>query len=131
MSRNSKAKRDAKKKRLKKRKAKLVNQNKTVQQDEGPVFSSMENPFANLSDDDRAKVINEIASKSIEKLPSKVDELSNIFKSYSPICILSIVSSYSLTQGIGDDGIVNRESSIRGTAIPCRTSSSTFLKARD
>jgi len=110
MSRNSKAKRDAKKKKaLKQRNTAKPQKSLTIGSD-GPTLSRMENPFANLSDEQRSRVITEISQKSIQSLPEKTEELFKTFEKYCPLTILSIIASYSLTQGIGEEGVVNRES---------------------
>ena len=110
MSRHSKAKRDAKKK----KRLKLRNNNQKLEpkktDSQGPVLTQMENPFDHLTDEQRKEVIDQISKKSIDSLPKTIDALFEILKQYSPTVLISILASNSLIQGIGDEGVVSLES---------------------
>ena len=114
MSKKSKARRDAKKKKLKNKNHKVdKNFSPTkVKSDGGPVLTSIENPLSSLTREQRESLIKKISSESKVKLKEGIDDLKEFLCEYCPLTTLSIVSTYSLSQGVSDDGVVNKESPI-------------------
>lgn len=114
MSKKSKARRDAKKKKLK-NKNHNVDKNFSptqVKSDGGPVLTSIENPLSSLTREQQESLIEKISSESKVKLKEGIDDLKEFLCEYCPLTTLSIVSTYSLSQGVSDDGVVNKESPI-------------------
>ncbi len=65
----------------------------------------LENPFANISEEDKRKVIDEIQKVNEKDYFESLVRLQEILKEYNPIVILSFIANYGLTMGIGENSI--------------------------
>lgn len=65
----------------------------------------LENPFANISEDDRRKIIDEIQKVNEKDYSESLVRLQEILREYNPIVILSFIANYGLTIGVGEDSI--------------------------
>lgn len=111
MKKNSKIKRTQKK--LKK--ARKLSALKKRQADQNnlslnPVFQTLPNPFSELNDEQRMQAIRELAHNSERKYQDALAKIKEILVSYDPISMLSILASYGLTVGVGDNGIQGKDS---------------------
>lgn len=111
MSRNSKSKRDAKKKKKQGVKGASVKPITTLSPTP-PVTQRLDNPFEGLSDDDRKLALSEISANAKAKVEKSLASIIEIFKRHDPISILSFFASYGLAIGIGDSGVKSKESPI-------------------
>ena len=71
----------------------------------GPVYTELPNPFQNISRQERMKLIDEIGTRSNTKLEESLEELDRIIRGYNPIHLLSVISNYGLSVGVGPDGV--------------------------
>ena len=95
----------AKRAKISKRK-KIHISNKSV----GPVFQMLPNPFADVSDEKRAQIITEISEESEKSYQKSLAKVREILTKYDPILLLSILASYGLSVGVGDNGIQKSDS---------------------
>lgn len=112
MSRNSKSRRDAKKKKLKIKANRLKSKardNKTPISS-GPVMTMMENPLSGISDEQRKELISELGKNGKEKVVELFNSLIESLRRYDPITLIAILSNYGLTVGAGDEGVQSNES---------------------
>lgn len=65
----------------------------------------LENPFANILEEDRKKVIDEIQKVNEKDYNESLVRLQEILREYNPIVILSFIANYGLTIGVGEDSI--------------------------
>lgn len=75
----------------------------------GPVLTEFKSPLANISKEEREKIIDGIGSESKKEFEISLKKLNQILRKYNPITILSIVSGYSLTVGVSDQGVKSNE----------------------
>lgn len=75
-----------------------------------PAFHILQNPFANLNDEQRIQVIRELAQNSEKKYQEALIKTKEILIRYDPISMLAILASYGLTAGVGDNGIQEKDS---------------------
>ncbi|RUM63182.1 MAG: hypothetical protein DSZ03_05530 [Sulfurimonas sp.] len=103
MSTNNRQRRKEKQARIKKKKQ----QNNMVERktSSGINLQVLENPFANISEDDRRKVIDEIQKVNEKDYNESLVRLQEILREYNPIVILSFIANYGLTIGVGEDNI--------------------------
>ena len=111
MGKNNKARRATKKNaRISKKKAakkkKLARGNLPV----GPEFMILPNPFAHLSNEERIQVERAIVQNSEIKYQNALEKIKEILHRYDPIAMLAILSSDGLMVGVGDDGLVEKDS---------------------
>lgn len=113
MGRNSKTKRD-----LKKRK-KIKNQNKqeNFQFNQKAVqtkkkFYAMDNPLGDISINERKEIIDSLGKQAAEDFSSSLTEIENILSNQDPLQLLSMLSFYGLTTGISKSGIVKTDSGV-------------------
>lgn len=113
MSRNSKSRRDAKKKNAKKSLNRLKSNNNCAKKPTsfGPVMTMMENPLSGITDEQRRKLISELGKNGKDKVIEIFESLNYILRQYDPITLISILSGYGLTVGAGDSGVQSKESS--------------------
>lgn len=113
MSRNSKSRRDAKRKKAKKSRNRLKSNNKSAKKStsSGPVMTMMENPLSGITDEQRKELISELEKNGKDKLIEIFDSLNEILRQYDPITLISILSGYGLMVGAGDGGVQSKESS--------------------
>ncbi|MFP4486642.1 MAG: hypothetical protein ACLFOC_06740 [Campylobacterales bacterium] len=95
---NNRQRRKEKQVRLKKKKQQNRKVRKTTSSDSGLQF--LENPFANISETGRKVIFNEIQKVNEKNYKESLEKLQELFKEYSPLAILSFMSSYGLTVGI-------------------------------
>jgi len=109
---NNNRQRRAQKKRNKARKSKELKKKKIKNADKslGPAFQMIPNPFAGLDDDTRKKAIQEIAQNSEKTYQESLAKIKELLHKYDPVTILSVISSYGLTVGVGDSGIQAKDS---------------------
>ncbi len=98
------------KKRVRRKKApKKKQKNKNISSSRidisGPVYTQIENPFKDISPSDMNKILNEIGNSSQNKLKNALKNLDKIIREYDPILLISIISTYGLSIGVGDDGV--------------------------
>lgn len=72
----------------------------------------LENPFANISEEDKRKIIDAMHESSVKDYEESLEKLKNIFREYNPIVILSFMSNYGLTIGVGEDGFAEHNRQI-------------------
>lgn len=110
MGTNNRQKRKEKQARLTKKKQ----QNKKVKKttSSGINLQVLENPFANISKEDRKIVANEMQKVNEKDYNESLKKLQEILKEYSPLVILSFLSNYGLTAGVGKDKIESHEREI-------------------
>jgi len=108
-------KRRAQKKLYKTRKRKELQKKRAKEANKplGPVLQMLPNPFADLSDDVRKQAIQEIAQKSEKIYQESLAKVREILHRYDPISLLSILASYGLNVGVGDDGIQTKDSDLK------------------
>jgi hypothetical protein len=75
-----------------------------------PAFKMLSNPFAELNDEQRKKVVSELAHNSEKKYQESLTKIKDLLVSCDPISMLSILASYGLTVGVGDNGIQEKDS---------------------
>ena len=68
----------------------------------------MQNPFADLSPDERKRVLAEIGIESAKKFEESRSKLLEILEKHDAINLLSVMAAYGLTVTVGDGG-VNQE----------------------
>lgn len=102
MGRNNRQRRTEKQSRLKKKKQ----QNRKVETvSNGISLQVLENPFANISEEDKRKIIDEMQKTNVKEYNGSLEKLQTILKEYNPIVILSFMSNYGLTIGMGEDSV--------------------------
>jgi len=103
MGKNNRQRRKEKQARIKKKKQ----QNNIVERktSSGINLQVLENPFTNISEDDRRKVIDEIQKVNEKDYNESLGKLQEILRKYDPIVILSFMANYGLTIGVGEDSI--------------------------
>lgn len=113
MSRNSKSRRDAKKKKAKKSLNRLKSNSSSAKKpsSSGPVMTMMENPLSGITDEQRKELISELGKNGKDKVIEIFESLNDILRQYDPITLISILSGYGLTVGAGDGGVHSKESS--------------------
>ena len=113
MSRNSKSRRDSQKKRATKKRNHLRFKNKSAkkQSSSDPVMTRIENPFSNITDEQRKELFSKLAKNGEEKVNEIFDSLDDILRTYNPITLIAVLSGYWLTVGVGADGVQSKESS--------------------
>ena len=74
------------------------------------MFQRVLNPFADLDQSTRKKAIQEIAQNSEKIYQESLAIIKGILHKYDPVNILSVISSYGLTIGVGDNGIQTKDS---------------------
>jgi hypothetical protein len=113
MSRNSKLKRDAKKKK-KKALAKEITETSTSNlAPTPPVMQLLNNPFEGLTDEKRKQAVIEISTKSKAKVEESLASIIEIFKKHDPISIVSFFSAYGLAVGAGNSGVSSDDTPIK------------------
>lgn len=113
MSRNSKSRRDAKKKKAKKSRNRIKSSNSSAKKptSSGPVVTMMENPLSGITDEQRKELISELRKNGKDKVVEIFESLNDVLRQYDPITLISILSGYGLTVGAGDGGVQSKESS--------------------
>jgi len=103
MGTNNRQRRKEKQARIKKKKQ----QKNTVKRktSSGMKVHILENPFANISEDNRRKIIDEIQKVNEKDYSESLVRLQEILREYNPIVILSFIANYGLTIGVGEDSI--------------------------
>lgn len=96
--------------RIKAERNKQVNK-KSHQNTSSPTFQRIESPFANLSSEERKQLAEEIGSDNEKQYQESLTKLQDILKQYNVITLLSILSTYGLTVGLGNDGVKPSEHS--------------------
>ncbi|WP_116644808.1 hypothetical protein [Salinivibrio sp. HTSP] len=107
MGKNSKQRRDLKKKRRGRKNKSSFN---SVSKDSSPVFQMMENPFGDMTDEQRRKMVRTLEAKSKEQVTGALDCIDKIFRKHDPIGLISVVAAYGLCVGASDDGIESNRS---------------------
>ena len=109
MSRNSKKRRDTKKK--------IKSQNLKKNWSAGgnlaviaPTFTRVSNPFEGMSEDQRAQAFVHIRNGAQEKYQNALNDILRICTTHNPLAILSNLVFYGLTAGVGDDGVSKNDS---------------------
>lgn len=103
-----------KEKRKKKKKKKLLHtrisaSKKSKSNGLGPVFTEIQNPLSNITEEEREKILDSISLDSKKNFDESLQKLQRIIKQYDPISIISIISGYTLTIGVSDQGIKRKE----------------------
>jgi hypothetical protein len=77
-------------------------------------MQTIENPFANLSEEEKRIVITEIQETNEKDYNSSLEEIKKLLKKYDPFLLLSILSNYYLMAGAGNKGVseFNHENNI-------------------
>lgn len=104
MGQRNKAKRDLKK-RKKMLKAKQRNQINLDQVSTNKRLYQMDNPFQDLSPEQRKEVLDHMGVESEKKFHLSINELDTIFSKSDPLQLLAMISAYELTVGITDSGV--------------------------
>jgi hypothetical protein len=112
VSRNSKSRRDAKKKEVRKSSNRLKSKNNSTKKPVSfsPVMTMMENPLSGITDEQRKGFISELGKNGSGKVIEIFESLNDILRQYEPITLISILSGYGLTVGAGDGGVQSNES---------------------
>jgi hypothetical protein len=76
----------------------------------GPAFQMIPNPFADLDDDARKQAIQEIAQNSEKIYQESLTKIKDVLHKHDPVTLLSVIASYGLTVGVGDNGIQAKDS---------------------
>ena len=104
MSKNNRARRKQKvtrkaaQKKRRRARSKVRGQEQTL----APTFHVSPNPFEGLSDDQRRLAIEEIAKNSDEKYQEALSNLRAILRRHNPLLVLSHMSCYGLSVGVGE-----------------------------
>ncbi|MBZ2189034.1 hypothetical protein K8B33_07990 [Alcanivorax sp. JB21] len=111
MSRHSKSRRDAKKKKAKKSRNRLKSNNNIAKKpiSSGPVMTMMENPLSGITDEQRKELISELGKNGKDKVVEIFESLNDVLRQYDPITLISILSGYGLTVGAGEGGVQSKE----------------------
>ncbi len=109
MGKNNRQRR-AQKQAKKEMRQKLIRNKSRKEKTIAPELHMMENPFSNLSDDERSEVIQGIAENSEKLYKESLDKIKDILTSYDPITLISTLASYGLTVPVGKDGITKKDS---------------------
>jgi len=80
-----------------------MNENQRKFLDSGLSYDIWEHPFSKISKEDRKIVINKIQKNSLNDYSTALKGLIKIFQEYNVITILSYLSDYALTCGLGDN----------------------------
>lgn len=100
------------KRRKEKKRKKQLNQkqstNKKRTKSPYPDFVLQNNPLANLSLEERKIVLDSMQKKSETLYKESLDKIISIFSENDPISLLSMLASYGLTVGVGEQGIDRR-----------------------
>ena len=114
MGKNNRQRRANKKRAKEKRKKLRVKKElEKASQSIGPDLHMMKNPFAGLSDEQRKKVVEGFDASSKETYRKSLKKIMEILHRYDPFIIVSLLSSYGLTVGVGDDGIKTKDSDLK------------------
>lgn len=113
MSRNSKSRRDAKKKRVTKSRNLLKSNNNSTKKrsSSGPVMTMMENPLSGITGEQRKELISKLGKNGQEKIVEIFEYFDELLRKYDPLTLMSILSGYGLTIRAGDGGVQSKESS--------------------
>ncbi|MGE4509331.1 MAG: hypothetical protein AB7D16_11980 [Eubacteriaceae bacterium] len=103
---NKQRRADKKRKKLKLQRNKATK--KQTNKSPYPLFSPFDT-FPDLSVDDRKKMIEEFQKNSEKLYSESLEKILSIFAEYDPLILLSMLSNYGLTVGIGDNGISQKE----------------------
>ena len=113
MSIKSKSKRDSKKRKAKHKifKKKSLHTKQAEPITHHPSMTMLNNPLSNLTKPQRKKIILDLSQNSRDRVDELFNSLNKTLKEYDPITLISILSCYGLTIGVGDKGVVAKESS--------------------
>jgi hypothetical protein len=112
MGKNNRARR-AQKKRNQAWRSKGLNRKRLQQETDkplGPVLRELQNPFAALNEDERKQVMQETEQSSEKIYQESLEKIKDALSRYDPIQLMSVLASYGLTVGVGDDGIRKKDS---------------------
>ncbi|EKO3929638.1 hypothetical protein GAW91_000221 [Vibrio fluvialis] len=112
MGKNSKQRREQKKKRIERKKNKQAVISTQKKSDAYPVLQAIDNPFAALTLDQRKDVVGKISKESKTKVVDTLASLELTIRKYDPTTLISIIAGYGLVVGAGEDGISSRDSVI-------------------
>lgn len=104
MGRNCKSRRDLKKTKIKKNQNHLKGKNTSNALSE-PVFTMMDNPFKDFTDEQKKELISTMSENSEKELISAFEFFDKTLKKHDPLTLMSILSSYGLTVSAGHDGV--------------------------
>ena len=112
MGKNSKTRRDAKRRKAKKNhnRPKSISNSLKKRGSSGPVMTMMENPFADITHEQRKELVSHFGKDSKEKVTEILASLDEILRNYDPIILISILSGYGLTVGASNNGVNSKES---------------------
>ncbi|MEH0021583.1 MAG: PepSY domain-containing protein [Desulfobacter sp.] len=116
INRAHKKRKKAKKAKIKRRR--LAEKKMTLKRkgkNEGPVLTMMPNYFEGISDEERAKVADEIGKHSEETFKKTLRKLTSLLSNHDPIGILANLSTYGLTTGVSDQKVGDTSSPDRLT----------------
>ncbi|PSW55895.1 hypothetical protein [Photobacterium leiognathi] len=108
MSKHSKLRRDAKRK-----KAKKTNTNITPKKSYAasmPVMAQFNNPFSGLSDEQRKEALTIMGDKSKEDVIESLEFLEEMLRKYDAITLIANIAFYGLTIGVSNSGVLSKES---------------------
>ncbi|ODA22222.1 hypothetical protein [Photobacterium damselae] len=111
MSKNSKLRRDDKRKKAKKKANK--NTNSIVQKSDTvsmPLMTQFNNPFYGLSDEERKEALSNIGKKSKEIVIESLEFFEDILRKYDAITLISNIAYYGLTVAVSNSGVSSKES---------------------
>lgn len=127
-SKNEKSKNEkSKRKRLAEKKLAL----KRKGQNEGPVLTMLPNYFDGISDDERAKVADEIGKHSEETFKKTLKKLTTLLSKHDPMGILANLSTYGLTTGVSDKKVGGSSSPDRLTQAHVEICQALILQTPD
>lgn len=113
MGKNNRQRRAMKKrKKMMLRKDRQKNKMGNKEESIGPSLLSLNNPFADLTDDERQEVIQEIAKNSEKVYQESLSKIKELLTNNDPIILLSVLASYGLTVNVGADGIQTKDSDL-------------------
>jgi len=112
MGKNSKTRREAKKrKESRKLRCQRTRDTRIIKSvSTAPVITMMDNPLANITEDQRRELVTELGKKGRSKVKETLETLGKTLRKYDPITLIAVLSGYGLTVGVGDNGVQSKES---------------------
>lgn len=115
MSRKSKFKRDSKKKKARKSSNYniIIDRKLSSKTPSGPVMTMINNPLSDITYEQRKELLSELHANGEDKVIEIFEYLNIILRKYNPIGLISILSSYGLTNHVGDGDAKSIKSTVR------------------
>jgi len=94
-----------------KKKKRKINQPARPSKGANPlVFHKLEDPFGGLTGEKRKQAIALVSKECKKKYHESLDKIRETISEYDPLILLSILTTYSLFSGVGEKGVLKKDS---------------------